>query len=96
MSSVEDLHIFRCEDWRYVPFILLRPRIFQGEAKLSDFGASKLMDDMSKVIDVGSVTDNSSPRYAVPESYNNQPVSYSTDIWQMACALVHCLSNEVP
>jgi hypothetical protein len=56
---------------------------------------SKLLEDVSE--DTNAVTDNSSPRFSVPEMIaHNRAPDMCTDVWQFASSVLHCFTNEVP
>ncbi|MFN2976969.1 serine/threonine-protein kinase [Terriglobus aquaticus] len=63
-----------------------------GEAKLLDFGTSKLVDPDSAL----TTTVLATPAYASPEQMRGQPVSTACDVYGLGAVLYELLSGERP
>ena len=67
-----------------------------GEAKLLDFGISKLLD--AKAEDAGNITQMGAltPQYASPEQIKGEPVTTATDIYSLGMVLFNLLTESFP
>lgn len=57
--------------------------------KIGDFGISKVLEKSSAITCIGT------PLYLSPEVCNNQPYSYSSDLWALACIVYEMCSLRV-
>ncbi len=57
--------------------------------KIGDFGISKVLEKSSAITCIGT------PLYLSPEVCNNQPYSYGSDIWALACIVYEMCSLKV-
>jgi NIMA (never in mitosis gene a)-related kinase len=58
--------------------------------KIGDFGISKVLERSSAITCIGT------PLYLSPEVCNNQPYTYSSDMWALACIVYEMCSLRVP
>jgi eukaryotic-like serine/threonine-protein kinase len=68
--------------------ILLEPN---GDAKLSDFGIARLLDDTTMTL-VGTTLGTTA--YMAPEQLEDHQVGASADVWSLGVVLVECLTGR--
>lgn len=71
---------------------------WQGEARICDFGMSKIMEEVTEVSASKTLTSEGSARYVAPELIESNEASTTmlSDVYSFAMLVLECISQDKP